>query len=789
MLAAGPRDARPAKWVFRPSRGSISSCALVRRVEPPFQPPNPYLTLLVAWTFSPQVFPGETMRELCDRVLIDPFDKGIPEVTWANTCIPLWEHVDQLAVTKPWQLNLKQGNDVLTMTVPRGVDVRETPAESSRSSARSAPHLEKVSGETAEVDIRSANCEAAPSNAAAGDDIFSIRETSRGELANDIEGAGVAPAELDAAAPGARVRRDRSKPVRLINTEEGPQLARKTRKPRDETSVDRTAQDAAQDVAPRCSGAPEDLEPGMRGRVALSEVYKRAERKVAISEDGEDATADVHPSSGAVGVSSAPGANASAGARGDSTTDDELTESAAVGLLAVASGNTTVRKRRKVAPRTTIPDELVAAAAHMPRATKAASRRTNDTIVKAAERARNALAAGKPMSQLAGWPGMNLQQAQWMDPAMLAAFRAGQQLGATGQGMYGLSPFTRAATPGQMVPGAGPLQQMPQPRLVQSPSVADIVAKYYKHKAPDGMLKDPLQSFRNQTSGDAGASPTGYNAGSHADNGALLQWRDNLARLGLAGQHHPGQGAFVVDPNDSRFQPPQSRDILKATYEKNQSELMRLSSTMEQLRRVVTSITVEVPADMRMVILSRAQRLLTGICESAPHLSAMEKSSLSEAVVEVQLWLQAQLKERLDEAMMHARSSQSAARKPSGPGASMEKGKMPNVTTPNPVAALESAAADLQAATMQASRAAREMRALATGAGPSSMPAVAPEATGSGANANTVGDTARVHERDKNSVPPVNIDARAGVKVSPESDAVVTETGSDAVTGGMDVED
>ena len=119
----------------------------------------------------------------------------------------------------------------------------------------------------------------------------------------------------------------------------------------------------------------------------------------------------------------------------------------------------------------------------------------------------------------------------------------------------------------------------------------------------------------------------------------------------------------------------------------------------------------------------------------------------------------------------------------------MEKGKMPNVTTPNPVAALESAAADLQVATMQASRAAREMRALATGAGPSSMPAVAPEATGSGANANTVGDTTRVHERDKNSVPPVNIDARAGVKVSSESDAVMTETGSDAVTGGMDVED
>ena len=750
------------------------------------------------WTFSPQVFPGETMRELCERVLIDPFDKGIPEVTWANTCIPLWEHVDQLTVTKPWQLNLKQGNDVLIMTVPRGVEVRETLAESSRASAWSAPQIQNESGKTAEVDVRSADRddgnggEAAPSNATAGDNIFSIRETSREEPANGIEGAGVAPAGLDAAAPDARARRERSKPVRLIDAEEGPQLARKIRKPRDETSADMSAEDAARDVAPRDSSASEDGEPGMRGRVALSEIYKRAERTAAIGEDGGDATADVHPSSGAVGASPAPDADAATGARGDSTTDDELTESAAVGLMAVASGKSTVRKRRKVAPRATpmIPDDLVAAAAHIPRVTKVTSRGTNDMVMKAAEKARKALAEGKPMSQLAGWLGSDLQQEQWMNPAMLAAFRAGQQLGAAGQGMYNLSPFARAATPGQMVPGAGPLQQASQARLVPSNSVADIIAKYYKHKAPDGMRKDPLQSFRNQARGDAGASPTGYNAGSHADNAALWQWTNNQARFGLAGQHHPDQGAFVVDPKDSRFQPPQSRDTLKATYEKNESELMRLSSTMEQLRRVVTSITAEVPANMRMVILARAQRLLTGICESAPHLSAKEKTSLAEAVVEVQLWLQAQLKERLDEAMMHARSSQSTAMKPSGPGAAEDKGKTPEGTTPNPVAALESAAADLEAATMQASRAAREARALAAGAGPSSTPAVAPEADAGEANADVIiGDDTRANQRDKNSAPLVNIDAHADAKASPEGDAVMTEAGGDAVTGGMNEED
>lgn len=29
-------------------------------------------------------------------------------MTWANTCIPLSERIDQLTVTTPWRLNLKE---------------------------------------------------------------------------------------------------------------------------------------------------------------------------------------------------------------------------------------------------------------------------------------------------------------------------------------------------------------------------------------------------------------------------------------------------------------------------------------------------------------------------------------------------------------------------------------------------------------------------------------------------------------------------------------------------------
>ena len=138
-----PRDSRVRKR--RPS-SSIAiprariAFGVVARASPPLSSSlvaRPALTPPSARRPPPdrlaQVHAGETVRELCDRVLVNPFDpssrgaSNLPEVTWANTLIPLEEQIDQLTVTKPWQLNLKGGEEVLTMTVPSGVGVRDAP--------------------------------------------------------------------------------------------------------------------------------------------------------------------------------------------------------------------------------------------------------------------------------------------------------------------------------------------------------------------------------------------------------------------------------------------------------------------------------------------------------------------------------------------------------------------------------------------------------------------------------------------------------------------------------------
>ena len=72
------------------------------------------------------------MREICDRCLVSPFEKGEPRVTWANTHLPLPERLEQLTAMKPWQLKLAKGKEVLDMTVPPGVAIRDKPARSAR---------------------------------------------------------------------------------------------------------------------------------------------------------------------------------------------------------------------------------------------------------------------------------------------------------------------------------------------------------------------------------------------------------------------------------------------------------------------------------------------------------------------------------------------------------------------------------------------------------------------------------------------------------------------------------
>jgi len=89
------------------------------------------------FTLDSQVYASETVRDICERCLVNPFEKGFPEVTWANTCLPLSERLEKLEAPKPWQLNLSKGEDVLMMTVPAGVAIRAKPLRSKKAKAES----------------------------------------------------------------------------------------------------------------------------------------------------------------------------------------------------------------------------------------------------------------------------------------------------------------------------------------------------------------------------------------------------------------------------------------------------------------------------------------------------------------------------------------------------------------------------------------------------------------------------------------------------------------------------
>jgi hypothetical protein len=81
------------------------------------------------------VYPSETVRELCERCLVNPLEKNLPEVTWGNTNLPLSERLTHLNATKPWQLNLAKGEEELLITVPAGVAIRSKPLRSRRAAS------------------------------------------------------------------------------------------------------------------------------------------------------------------------------------------------------------------------------------------------------------------------------------------------------------------------------------------------------------------------------------------------------------------------------------------------------------------------------------------------------------------------------------------------------------------------------------------------------------------------------------------------------------------------------
>ena len=81
------------------------------------------------------MYPSETVRELCERCLVNPLEKNLPEVTWGNTNLPLSERLTHLNATKPWQLNLAKGEEELLITVPAGVAIRSKPLRSRRAAS------------------------------------------------------------------------------------------------------------------------------------------------------------------------------------------------------------------------------------------------------------------------------------------------------------------------------------------------------------------------------------------------------------------------------------------------------------------------------------------------------------------------------------------------------------------------------------------------------------------------------------------------------------------------------
>ena len=97
--------------------------------------PFPRLTPAPRRRRPTQVYPSETVRELCERCLVNPLEKNLPEVTWANTNLPLSERLTHLNTTKPWQLNLAKGEEELLITVPAGVAIRSKPLRSRRAAS------------------------------------------------------------------------------------------------------------------------------------------------------------------------------------------------------------------------------------------------------------------------------------------------------------------------------------------------------------------------------------------------------------------------------------------------------------------------------------------------------------------------------------------------------------------------------------------------------------------------------------------------------------------------------
>lgn len=147
------------------------------------------------------MYPSETVRELCERCLVNPLENNPPKVSWANTNLLLSERLTHLNSTKPWQLKLAKGEEELLVTVPAGVEIRSEPLRSRRASG--------ADGEGAATAPTFSKSPADPVRAAPGFEAAEAAEASAAAALTEHAAAGLMAV---AAGPPAQKKRGRGRP-------------------------------------------------------------------------------------------------------------------------------------------------------------------------------------------------------------------------------------------------------------------------------------------------------------------------------------------------------------------------------------------------------------------------------------------------------------------------------------------------------------------------------------------------------------------------------------------------
>ena len=67
------------------------------------------------------VYDGETVGEFCARVVGVPSVDSSVELLWGTILLPETEALQQLVITKPWQIDFRSGKEKLLLRLPPGV--------------------------------------------------------------------------------------------------------------------------------------------------------------------------------------------------------------------------------------------------------------------------------------------------------------------------------------------------------------------------------------------------------------------------------------------------------------------------------------------------------------------------------------------------------------------------------------------------------------------------------------------------------------------------------------------